>query len=1166
MISKFKKLVLALIMTFVCVFSVEAATSVKEDDSTYQGATYIIGSTRFTAGTVLKLNTVKEAISNEWMLQLSQGIKPADIEIVTYYRSGFNGAWYEISDEAPNGLRALDEEEEKELTDNLHIYYVDNEEKQLTFEYSGSINPETLPEGVTYVDGNLVVPATTKEVSFETEDGTQVVVEPKQIEEEGELEVTVSPKITITIPESDTPNYINNSVEAEIKIKGNSYADETKEYYLYYYLSNTEDLGKQVYGSTTILKEEDILKFNLNASEAGTYTFTVLLVSDNSETLAKVADTITFVKKAPLVVMDLPETFKVGEPTYFTVSTVANDYAGVKVVGVGNSVNAEGNTGIEKIEFCVAENSCMNMNQDPDGKFGVAEGFELSDAESMFRVTFNETGTYTFTFGIESVEGEEEVSVTETANYEVVYDETNTELVAKVGNVYYKDLLTAIEASTPENAAVLLHDTNLTQIELTAENEKDYVLDLNGKTLSFANDKKNGLIYSANNGSLTINNGLITCDGSASCISVKRTDAKTEAETHPVLNLNSDIYSKATAIKAIHNVEVNVTGKIEVEEWVNAVSGLGNPTDKGTIFNITGAEIIARAGTGIYLPNIGTANIIDSKITALLPIGIKSGILNVRGGSLIALGGANASYHENLSTYNNGITEPGDAIYVEVYTPPYGGEIVINVTNTDITSVWGKDIRVFNATGEGAVINAEGYEVVTELPTAKVINGKSVGYFTSVEDAKGAKGELVYLVHNEDEFKAAIADTTSHKMEIMDSFSVSDRNVIEHELTINGNGHTISAKDENSFISFRANATIDNLNIVDHYEDAQSFIYVQNGGTLNALENVEINTNGFGIVVIGKDSNATTLNFSGTINTTSTEYAAISGNGYDVYGSTTININEGAVINAANNIALYIPQNGIVNIADGVTITANTVIGMKSGILNVAGGLLTATGEYVELPELYNNGQELSGDVITVEINKSYFGGKNNDNIQVNITGGTLVSNNGNILRTVREEGNNTTIKVSGKYAAEEVLTAETSRYVGLLMSVAKADVDRKITATAEIVTPSISDFAAESNIDLYATLQSSEPMTGVRFELEVTSAPENGVAKVFATDTIGVYNMIETGWGPAEGFDVPALYKATTPLIIRATVAGEYTATLKLVKASDRSVVASKEVSVVVE
>ena len=76
----------------------------------------------------------------------------------------------------------------------------------------------------------------------------------------------------------------------------------------------------------------------------------------------------------------------------------------------------------------------------------------------------------------------------------------------------------------------------------------------------------------------------------------------------------------------------------------------------------------------------------------------------------------------------------------------------------------------------------------------------------------------------------------------------------------------------------------------------------------------------------------------------------------------------------------------------------------------------------------------------------------------------------------------------------------------------------------------------------------------------------ENGVAKVFATDTIGVYNMIETGWGPAEGFDVPALYKATTPLIIRATVAGEYTATLKLVKASDRSVVASKEVSVVVE
>lgn len=1166
MISKFKKLVFAFIMTFAFAFGIEAATTVKEDENTYQGATYIIGSTRLTTNAVLTLNTVKDAVSNEFLLQLSQGTKPEDIDVVTYYRSGFDGSWYEISDEVPNGLRALNEEEEKELTDNLHIYYVDNEEKQLTFEYSGSINPETLPEGVSYVDGKLVVPATTKEVSFETEDGTQVLVEPKQIEEEGELEVTVSPKITITIPESDTPNYINNEVEAEINILGNSYVSETKEYNLYYYLSEGENLGESEAASTILLKEEETIKYAINASQAGAYTFTVKLTDEKDVVLATASTEITFIKKAPLVVMDLPETFKVGEPTYFTVSTVANDYAGVKVVGVGNSVNTDGNTGIEKIEFCVAENTCMNMDRDPDGKFGVAEGFELSDATSMFRVTFNETGRYTFTFGIESVEGEEEVSVTEIANYEVVYDETNAELVAKVGNVYYKDLLTAIKASTRETAAVLLRDINLTQIELTAEDEKDYVLDLNGKTLSFANEKKNALIYTANNGSLTINNGLITCNGSASCISVKRTDAKTDAETHPVLNLNNDIYSKATAIKAVHNVEVNVTGRIEVEEWVNAISGLGNATDKGTIFNITGAEIIANEGTGIYLPNIGTANIVDSEITALLPIGIKAGNLNVRGGSLTALGGANASYHENLSTYNNGITEPGDAIYVEVYTPPYGGEIVINVTNTDITSEWGKDIRVFNATGEGAVINAEGYEVVTALPAAKVINGKSVGYFTSVEDAKDAKGELVYLVHNENEFKAAIADTASHKMEIMDSFSISDRNVIEHELTINGNGHTISAKDENSFISFRANVTMDNLNIVDDYEDSLSFIYVQNGGTLNALENVEINTNGFGIVVIGKDSNATTLNFGGTINSTSIEYAAISGNGYDVYGSTKININEGAVINSVNSIALYIPQNGIVNIADGATITAHTVIAMKSGILNVAGGVLTATGEYVELPELYNNGQNLSGDVITVEINKSYFGGKNNDNIQVNITGGTLVSNNGNILRTVREEGNNTTIKVSGKYAAEEALTAETSRYVGLLMSVAKADTDKKITATTEIETPSTSDFGTESNIDLYATLQSSEPMTGVRFELEVTSAPENGVAKVFATDTIGVYNMIETGWGPAEGFDVPALYKATTPLIIKATVAGEYTATLKLVKASDRSVVASKEVSVVVE
>ena len=62
------------------------------------------------------------------------------------------------------------------------------------------------------------------------------------------------------------------------------------------------------------------------------------------------------------------------------------------------------------------------------------------------------------------------------------------------------------------------------------------------------------------------------------------------------------------------------------------------------------------------------------------------------------------------------------------------------------------------------------------------------------------------------------------------------------------------------------------------------------------------------------------------------------------------------------------------NIIGGV-IEASTPVLVKSGKLNIAGGTLKATGEYVT-PIKNNNGGNPTGDVIFVELNNGYEGGK----------------------------------------------------------------------------------------------------------------------------------------------------------------------------------------------
>ncbi len=92
------------------------------------------------------------------------------------------------------------------------------------------------------------------------------------------------------------------------------------------------------------------------------------------------------------------QTFKVGVPTEFTFTTTANDDAGIMVVGTSDFSDS---SAIEKLEYLETKDGKW---YEFAGDFGPSTGFPMSDATSTFRVTFNKSGTYSFSASMKTVE------------------------------------------------------------------------------------------------------------------------------------------------------------------------------------------------------------------------------------------------------------------------------------------------------------------------------------------------------------------------------------------------------------------------------------------------------------------------------------------------------------------------------------------------------------------------------------------------------------------------------------------------------------------------------------------------------------------------------------------------------------------------------------------
>ena len=206
---KFGTILLILTLVFGFMLNVHAETTVKEDANNYVGDVYIIGSSRFDSnvvvtGTMATVAGAREAYI-QYALNKNYEFKPEEVRI--YYYSELAETWSVLPATSADKMTELTETETKKLTENLNIYYVNEEEKTLEVPYNVMVeegyelrftaNSEDHTNKIQYTEGKLSIPATAQWVTVyavkeavNPEDEAEMVYLGEVSQEEGTFENT----------------------------------------------------------------------------------------------------------------------------------------------------------------------------------------------------------------------------------------------------------------------------------------------------------------------------------------------------------------------------------------------------------------------------------------------------------------------------------------------------------------------------------------------------------------------------------------------------------------------------------------------------------------------------------------------------------------------------------------------------------------------------------------------------------------------------------------------------------------------------------------------------------------------------------------------------------------------------------------------------------------
>ena len=177
-----------------------------------------------------------------------------------------------------------------------------------------------------------------------------------------------------------------------------------------------------------------------------------------------------------------------------------------------------------------------------------------------------------------------------------------------------------------------------------------------------------------------------------------------------------------------------------------------------------------------------------------------------------------------------------------------------------------------------------------------------------------------------------------------------------------------------------------------------------------------------------EDGGVKTLDVYGKV--AATGWPGIQGNGAD-QDTSYINIYSGASV-TSNKLAMFLPQKCIVNVSG--TVSGYCGIGIKSGTLNISGGLVQGTAKDNDIGDQYSttNGINYDGSAILVD---SYIGGYAG-NVTIKITGGKVQSLYSTAIREIGNDASKTLMdslnvsggEVYGASGAEAIAVRSTTR------------------------------------------------------------------------------------------------------------------------------------------
>ena len=577
---------------------------------------------------------------------------------------------------------------------------------------------------------------------------------------------------------------------------------------------------------------------------------------------------------------------------------------------------------------------------------------------------------------------------TEEKNEEAVSsEETQTEgetavKAAKIGEVEYDTLATAVEAAIDGATIQLIADADVSEAGL--EIDKEITLDLNGNDIKVASTEK-GHIVIKSIGDLTLVDSKDTDKKGENCGKIYTETAYTSTATgYAVVEDYGKFTMESGLIYAVvGNTPANTGqfgvsvigegavcdingGKIEAG-WF-AVAGSGNPGKGGTTININeGANLHSAADYAIYHPQEGVLNINGGKIYGEAGgIDMNDGVLNVTGGDIFSNGQGNtgnwgdgtgklgraavyfsAKYGDVTATISGGSLAAADgAVMIDEQGKKFDVSCVIT------GGTFSHDPSNYVASGQTAVKGADDkYSIVKSV--AKAGDKEYATIAAAIEDAT----DVIVL----------LSDTTED-VTIPAGKEVT-LDLAGHKLT-NVSGHTIT---NNGTLTITGNGTVDN---VTHqkaalYNAVECTATIENGTLMRSKEEGKSATNNGGnsYYVVLNQGNLTIKD--GEI-TSSGKYSSLIENGwYDPSKNTggknaALTIENGKFSGGMNTIKN--DDYGVLNIKDGTFTNwkeANACI-LNWNIATIEGGTFSSEDQIVlhsaavanndALPE-YENGQ-----------------------------------------------------------------------------------------------------------------------------------------------------------------------------------------------------------------